>query len=145
MSGEETCTLTAPLPPRSPIHADSPSERHNLPNLIPLWAFMINGVTVVWQSATVAFGFDCQRREMEREREEKKIHPRQTSRLRHVKRRFCSPLPPRIFAILKGMRPLCQVLTQPAESNQKHAVIPDVLSDFIQLSQMRLKLFSAPH
>lgn len=52
-----------PSPHTHPIRADSPSERHNLPNLIPLWAFMINGVTVVWQSAAVAFGFDCQKRE----------------------------------------------------------------------------------
>lgn len=62
----ETCTPPPPHPPSPhthPIRADSSSERHNLPNLIPLWAFMINGVTVVWQSAAVAFGFDCQKRE----------------------------------------------------------------------------------
>lgn len=61
----ETCT---PPPPPGRICLDSPGWRHNLPNLIPLWAFMINGVTVVWQSAAVAFGFDCQKRE----RQEKK-------------------------------------------------------------------------
>lgn len=34
---------------------------------------MINGVTVVWQSASVAFGFDCQKRVRERERKKKSI------------------------------------------------------------------------
>lgn len=54
---------STPPPPPARVCRDSPSWRHNSPNLIPLWAFMINGVTVVWQSAAVAFGFDCQRRE----------------------------------------------------------------------------------
>lgn len=115
----ETC---APPPPAARIRTDSPSWRHNLPNLIPLWAFMINGVTVVWQSAAVAFGFDCQKRE--RQEGKKKSIPVKRLVPRRARRRFCFPLPPRIFAVLKGMRPLCQVLTQPAESHQNWLSFP---------------------
>lgn len=100
------------------ICRDSPSWRHNLPNLIPLWAFMINGVTAVWQSAAVAFGFDCQKRAR---REKKKIHPRQTSR----PRRFCFPPPPKIFAVpkrhkaaLSSPHAACRVASENAPSFQ---------------------------
>lgn len=134
----ETCT---PPPPQARIRTDSPSWRHNLPNLIPLWAFMINGVTVVWQSAAVAFGFDCQKRERQGK---KKSIPVKRLVLGVRGEGFCFPLPPRIFTVLKGMRPLCQVLTQPAESHQKLAVISDTPGASIHLFPTRWNLFRRP-
>lgn len=135
----ETCT---PRPPPARIRADSPSWRHNLPNLIPLWAFMINGVTVVWQSAAVAFGFDCQKRErQERNKKKKKIHPCQTSRPRRVRRRFLFPSPAedlrcseRHETALSSPHTACRVASKTRchfrHARRFHSSFPNVLEPF---------------